>query len=449
MRIRDRLSLQFTFISAVLFFLVLAVIYVLTERHRKEAFRERLFERALTKGQLFLAEDNLSKEKFMDVVHKDPQSLPEEIVHIYNEDNKSVFIKDTTNQWPNSVIEQVRKKNQISFEKGERQTVGIYYIDNSGNFVVLASAIDLYGQSEMNQLFWVMFIAFLISVFILFFSGRLFSKSALSPIIKVINDVKFIRSSSLDKRLQIKGGKDEINELAVTFNNLLEHLEQSFSAQRSFVAHASHEFRTPITSIIGDIEVTLAHEREKEEYKKTLKAVLNESEKLNELINNLFALAEANTDITEFQEIRLDELLWQVKDEWTNRLQNSNVELQYNLPDDTKKFTIHGNSYLLFIALGNIVKNAIKFSNNKIVSCMLYMQNNSPVICIRDNGIGISKDDIQNIFQPFYRGTNSVGYSGFGIGLSLSDKILRLHNARIDVRSELNRGTEFMIFFSN
>lgn len=439
--------MQFAILSAILLFLVLAGIYLLTAQYRKKDFHERLLDRAFTNAELFLAQDNLSAEKFSDVQKKFPQSLPEEIVKIYNDSDQSVFIKANSFQWPTSVIDRVRNEKTIFYSEGRRQTAGIYYIDNSGNFTVLASAIDTYGDEEMRQLFWVMFIAFFISVFILFFAGRLFARSALSPMIKVITDVKFIRSTSLDKRLQTQGSKDEINELAVTFNNLLEHLEQSFGAQGSFVAHASHELRTPVTSIIGDVEVTLSQERASEEYKKTLERVLAESGKLNDLINNLFDLAQTNIDITEFQDLRLDELLWQVKDEWASRLPESNIDLQYNLPEDSRKYTIQGNNHLLFIAISNILKNAIKFSNNSIVTCKLYFQNNIPVISIRDRGIGIGKEDIRNIFQPFYRGKNTFGYAGYGVGLSLADKILRLHNARISVNSELNKGTEFLLFF--
>ena len=449
MRIRDRLSLQFTIISAILLFGVLAGIYILTSRHVKNDFHDRMLERAVTNAELFLAQDNLSEEKFRDVQKKFPQTLPEEIVRIYNDSDQSVFIKDNSFQWPKSIINQVRQKKFIDYTSGKRQTAGIYYIDNSGNFTVLVSAVDTYGLQQMQQLFWVMFFAFIISVLILFFAGRLFARSALSPIIKVINDVKFIRSARLDKRLQTKKGKDEINDLAVTFNNLLEHLEQSFDAQRSFVVHASHELRTPVTSIIGNVEVTLSQHRNKEEYKKTLEGVMTESSKLNELINNLFDLAQANTDITDFQDVRLDELLWQVKDEWSSRIPESSVDLSYNLPEGASRYTIQGNSYLLFIALGNILKNAIKFSNNKNVICKLYFQNNAPVISVLDMGIGINKDDIQNIFQPFYRGANTYGYAGFGVGLSLADKIFRLHNARISVNSELNKGTEILIHFSS
>jgi signal transduction histidine kinase len=448
MKIRDRLSLQFTLISALLLLAVLAGIYLLTAQYRKIDFHDRLVDRAITNAELFLAEDNLSEEKFREVQKKYPQSLPEERVHIYNDRDEPVFIHETRYQWPKSIIEEVRNKKSIYYIEGNRQTVGIYYVDNSGNFTVLLSATDSYGLQQMHQLFWVMFVAFFISVIILFFTGRLFSKIALSPIMKVISEVKFIRSTSLDKRLKTKKSKDEINELAVTFNNLLEHLEQSFEAQSSFVAHASHELRTPVTSIIGDIEVTLSHDRDIGEYKKTLMAVLAESERLNDLLNNLFELTQSNIDIKAFESVRLDELLWQVKDEWSNRINGSRIELEYNLPSDPKKFTILGNDYLLFVALGNIIKNAVKFSDNNIIRCRLFIQNNMPIISIRDIGIGISLEDLKKIYQPFYRGANTHGYAGYGIGLSLVDKIFRLHNAHISVNSELNVGTEFLISFS-
>jgi signal transduction histidine kinase len=441
--------LQFTLLSALLLLVVLAVIYLLTARYRRTDFRGHVLDRAITHAQIFLAQDNMSAEKFRDVQQKYLLSLPQEVVRIYDDSDKPVFIQNGSYQWPKSLIDATRQRKIMQWEEGDKYTCGIYYIDNSGNFIVMASAVDTFGQQEMTQLFWVMFVAFFISVLILFFTGRLFSRIALSPMIKVMNDVKFIRSTSLDKRLKIKeGGKDEISELAFTFNNLLEHLEQSFEAQGSFVAHASHELRTPVTTIIGDVEVTLSQSRDETEYRVTLEGVLAEAEKLSDLINNLFELAQTNTGIAEFRELRLDELLWQVKDEWSTRMPESRIELEYNLPDDVRKYTILANNYLLFLAIGNILRNAVKFSNNGVVRLRLFLQNGDPVVSIRDHGIGISAEDLRNIFQPFYRGGNAFGYSGFGVGLSLADKIFRLHNVRVVVQSELNHGTEFLLFFS-
>jgi signal transduction histidine kinase len=449
MKIRDRLSLQFTLIFAVLLLLVLATIYLLTSKYRAADFYTRLQDRAVTAAQLFLAEDNLSEAKFKAVQQKYPQSLPAEFIRIYNDRNEPVFLKDPGRQWTSSVIEQVRSQGSLNYSEGKVRTAGIYYKDNSGNFVVLASAIDVYGDASMRQLFWSMFSVLIISIVVMYFLGSLFARIALFPITKVINEVKIIRSSSLNKRLAVKtGGKDEIVELTITFNNLLEHLEQSFDAQRSFVSNASHELRTPLTSIVGNIEVTLGIEREKEEYKKVLGELLVETEKLTNLVNDLFDLSHSNIDVNDFHDLRLDELLWQVKDEWSHLIPGSRIELRYpQLPEDPKRYTIPGNSHLLFVALGNILKNAVKFSGMELVTCTMTVENDRVVISIEDRGIGIRPDDIPHIFEPFYRGTNAKTYEGLGIGLSLTDKILRLHGATVQVRSEWNKGTTFAIVF--
>jgi signal transduction histidine kinase len=447
MKIRDRLSLQFTLIFAVLLLLVLATIYALTYKYRVNDFYDRLQDRAIITAQLFLAEDNLSEAKFRAVQEKYPQSLPNEFVRIYNDHNAPVFLKDPSHQWPASVIEEVRSQGELYYSKGDVRTAGIYYKDNSGNFVVLASAVDVYGDAGMRQLFWSMFSVLILSIIVMYFLGSLFARIALFPITKIINEVKIIRSSSLNKRLPVKDGKDEINELTITFNNLLEHLEQSFDAQRSFVANASHELRTPLTSIVGNIEVTLGIERDKEEYKKVLAEVLVESGKLTDLVNDLFDLSHSNIDVNDFHDLRLDELLWQVKDEWSHLIPGSRIDLHYRLPEDPRRYTIPGNSHLLFIALGNILKNAVKFSGMDLVTCTLSVQDDRAIISIEDKGIGIKPDDIPHIFEPFYRGTNAKTFEGLGIGLSLSDKIFRLHGASVQVRSQWNKGTTFSIVF--
>jgi len=447
MKIRDRLSLQFTLIFAVLLLVVLATIYLLTYKYRASDFYDRLRDRALITAQLFLAEDNLSEAKFRAVQQKYPQSLPGEVVRIYNDRNQAVFLKDTTQQWAPSVIARVRDQGELMYSEGPARTVGLYYKDNSGNFVVLASAVDTYGDAGMRQLLWSMLSVLILSIVVMYFLGSLFARIALFPISKVINDVKIIRSSSLDKRLAVKEGKDEINELATTFNNLLEHLEQSFDAQRSFVSNASHELRTPLTSIVGSIEVTLGVEREREEYKRVLADVLAEAENLTNLVNDLFDLSNSNIDVNDFHDLRLDELLWQVKDEWSHLIPGSRIGLHYNLPDDPARYTIPGNSHLLFVALGNILKNAVKFSGNDPVTCAMTVQDDKVIISIEDKGIGIKPEDIPHIFEPFYRGTNAQTYDGLGIGLSLAEKILRLHGAVIQVASEPGKGTTFSIVF--
>jgi len=446
MKIRNRLSIQYTLTFAAILLLVLSSIFLIVERNRKSDFYNRLTDRAYTVGQLFLAEDNLSKEKFEEVQKKYPLYLPHESVNIYDAQYNPVFINQKSSQWPRATVENVVNQRHVQYESDGVQNVGIYYEDNSGNFVVLVSAFDQYGYDRRRQLFWILTFSFTISVVVMFFLGQWFAWTALAPITKAIREVKF-RSTSLNRRLQSRASKDEINELVTTFNNLLEHLEQSFDAQRSFVNNASHELRTPLTSIIGNIEVTLAFDRSVDEYKATLKSVLSVTEKLNELVNSLFELAQTTINVSDFEDVRLDELIWQVKDEWMNKVAGSEIELVYNLVADTDKFTIKGKPDLLYIALGNILNNAIKFSGNKPVQCVIESKPDATVIRIRDQGIGVSPDVIGDIYKPFRRGANALEFSGLGIGLSLTEKILLLHNATISINADYKDGAEFVISF--
>jgi signal transduction histidine kinase len=444
MKVKDRLAAQFTFMFAILLFVVLIGVYYLVGQNRQESFYTKLDDRALTMGELYLAQDNMSQESFKKVVEKYPQVLSHEVIRIYNAGFQPVFIKEDSVSWPKEVINTVIEKKEIHFTQGNKQVAGLYYEDNSGNFVVIASAIDDTGYQNMKRLGWIMLFSFLSSLIITFFLGRLFATIALKPISKIINDVKIIRATSLNQRLSITQYKnDEINQLSITINNLLEHLEQSFEAQRSFITYASHELRTPLTSILGNAEITLKNDREKEDYKNVLHGIVKESEKLNQLINSLLELAQANMDDDEMEKIQLDEVLWEVVDEWGDK--PNQVKLEYKLPADKSRFTINGNRRLLFIAISNILKNAIKFSNDKEVYCELGCTENETVITIKDSGIGIATDEIKNIFTPFYRAPNAGGHKGTGIGLSLADKIIRLHNGTIEVRSELYKETTFLI----
>jgi len=446
MKVKNRLSLQFTFMFAVLLFIVLLGIYVLVEQNRKDSFYTKLDDRALIVGELYLAEDNMTPEDFRKVKELYPKTLSHEVTRIYNDKFQPVFIKEDTLSWPKDIIQQVIEKKKIHFSNGHQQVTGLYYIDNSGNFVVIASAIDDSGHQNMKKLAYIMLFSFLVSLVITFLLGRLFATIALQPILKITNDLKIIRATSLNKRLTLTRYKnDEINLLSVTINNLLEHLEQSFNDQQSFISHASHELRTPLTKIFGKAEVTLKNEREKEEYKSALQSIIIESDKLDSLISSLLDLAQSGIDTAELQRIQLDELVWEVVDEWGNK--PGAVQVKYNLPDDPEKFTILGNRRLLFIAISNILKNALKFSGNQEVVCEISCDNKDIVISIKDMGIGIDPKELQYIFQPFYRAPNAFKHPGSGIGLSLAEKIIRLHNGKIEVASVVNKGTTFKILF--
>jgi signal transduction histidine kinase len=143
----------------------------------------------------------------------------------------------------------------------------------------------------------------------------------------------------------------------------------------------------------------------------------------------------------------MDELIWEIKDELTARSGEKTINVSYNLPYDPARYSLMGNRQLLLIGISNIIKNGLKFSDNQEVSCEIFCDSSSIHIAVHDRGIGIAASDIEKIFQPFFRSSNALYYPGTGIGLALTNSIVRLHNGTIEVKSELNQGTTFHIVF--
>lgn len=448
MKVRDRLSLQFTFMCAVLMLLVLTGIYLFVEHNRVKNFFNELDQRAFTAGQFYLAEDNLSKENFHEVSKRFPRSLSHEVIRIYDADFHPRFIAENTIRYKKRVLQEVLSQKHIQLSERDRQLSGIYYADNSGNYIILVSAFDESGNRDMHQLGLIMVFFFLFSLIITFFLGRFFSKLALSPIVQITDNLKKIRSSSLEQRLPIHQNKaDEIDFLSVTINQLLEHLEQSFESQQLFISNVSHELRTPITTILGEAETTLMKGRSEAEYSATLNSIIKESGNLHDIINSLMELMQTSVKKFEFQPVRMDELVWEIVDELSLKTEELPITVNYNQSADISKSTIYGNRELLFIAISNIIKNAIKFSDKKEVFCEIFYNSEGINILIKDQGIGIAENDLQKVFTPFFRSSNAHSYPGYGIGLSLTQNVIRLHNGLIRVRSDLEKGTEFQLIF--
>jgi len=451
MKIRNRLALYFTLITAVILVIVLATIYISFHSFVKGDFYSRLMDRAKIAAQVYLEADEISADSLSRVQQRSLKELPGEVTRFYNDKNTASFIKDRQQYWDSSVINLVRKRKQIEFTEGDRQTVGIYYNDNQGNFVILVSAMDVQGHKRIDDLVEIMLIMFIGVITALFFIGRWFAKKSLEPIDDIVDQMQQVRASNLSVRINEGNGKDEISKLAQNFNRLLKHLDNAFEVQQTFVTNASHELKTPVTSIIGEIEVSLNKARTPEEYQQTLKSVLNDAEGLNETITSLMELAQVDMSYTQAatSPVAIDELIWEIADQWTNKFGKGAfaVSVQH-LPDDPEKLLIPANKALLSIALNNIISNAYKFSNNRRVQCDLFADNSRISITITDTGIGIPADEMEKIFKSFYRGANVKDFNGSGIGLYITTKIISLYNGTINVKSDPGKGAAITINFA-
>ena len=331
----------------------------------------------------------------------------------------------------------------LQFKDSTHQVVGIFYKDNQGDFVILASATDQSSYNRLTRLLNSMLTIFVIFSILLLVSGRLIAEKILQPLHHFMAEFKKVGSSNLEFRVKETDASDEINQLVKSFNHLMEELEQAFILQKTFVANASHELRTPITSVMMSVELALSKEREIANYQQTLESVLEDVVKVNNIITGLLTLAKADIEhaTAHLSDLNLFELLEEIKTEWFKKGLNIRLTAQKQIGE----LMVSANSVLLQIAINNIIANGFKFSNNQALTCSIHSNETKIEIQITDQGIGIGNEDLAAIFKPFYSRSKKVGKKGEGMGLYMASKIVHLFKGEIKVSSKTGFGSTFII----
>jgi signal transduction histidine kinase len=293
-------------------------------------------------------------------------------------------------------------------------------------------------------------IIWIISFAILFIIGYFMARNALNPVSKIVKQVEKITASSLSQRVETANPKDEIGELAATFNDTLDRLEESFDSQKMFVSNVSHELRTPLAALIAELELSLRRERSNEDYKEIVENALVDARKIEKLSNGLMDLAKANyhTDQIKMTTVRLDEILLDASTIVMQACGEHSVNLIFDEnSDDDRIATILGNEYLLRTAFVNLIENNCKFSQNHTSTVQILFSDKTISVRFSDTGIGMSPEDLAQIFKPFYRGKNRRFSTGNGIGMALVERIVKLHNGTISIHSREGAGTVFTLVF--
>lgn len=455
MQIRTRLTIQFLLLVSGILAVTFFAIYFFTYYNVTEDFYDRLRSKARSTTELLSTVPQVNPEVLRAFEGSNRDLIYNENILIFDERNRLIYTNTTaqtksihvSNYW----LDEIRKSGQIRYTDGDYKVVGLYYKYPFTRAVVMLGAQDLYGQANLSNLKTLLTVIFFIVVIIVGLAGWVFAKRALRPISKVMNAVEGILPQRLDIRLDIPNQKDEIGRLSTTFNKLLDRIETAFQMQKIFVANVSHELKNPLTKIRSQLEVSMLKERSLEEYKITIKSVLEDIQELAQLSNTLLELAKVSEDqrdlLTEI--VRIDDLLWDCRQGLgqANPTYNIQVDLE-ELPEDDTWLEIAGNSTLLKTAFLNLMDNACKFSGNQTVKITLRASAKKLILQFSDSGKGIPVQDQSLIFQPFYRGDNTANVKGYGIGLSLVERIVKLHNGNVSIQTNLPKGTTFILHFS-
>ena len=450
MKIRHKMVLTFAGLVSFVLLFSFSFIYYLSAHDRVNGFYDLVLEKTNLTAWKYFEKDEMSDFVYKKVIARYTKSLPDAEEIVLNTNNIKGVNDSLKKILPVNLIHELWAGRTIKFRLQDKQGVGIYYPDNQGVFIVIVTATDKLGILQQKKLLEKMLLILLCSVVFVFLIGQIYARNVLLPISNILINVKRIRATNLSLRLKELDGTDELAELTRTFNQMLERLEGSFLLQKNFIRNASHELKNPLTAILGETEVTLSKQRTTEEYIVTLHKVMDETERLNQLTSNLLSLAQTDFDLSiqRKDEIRLDELIWEIKELFDKTKYKDRIEIHFPvLPEISDLITIMGISSLMKIAIWNIIDNACKFSGNHKVDVTLNTSLKNIQVQIKDNGIGIPELEMKNLFQPFFRASNAFAFRGSGIGLSLVHKIITIHNGEVIVSSQIGKGTVVEINF--
>lgn len=452
MKIRTRFTLLFAAIVGIILFFFSFSIYYMSENYRQNDFHSRLQDRGIAKHKLLLEAKGDTENLSFNHIEENPfHSIGNENFVIYHK-NKTLLYHDTAAPTPSSeIINSIKPDKPHTCSKADAECIGFIYPYKGSTYIIFASGYDTHGMDYIANLKRILLFRGFIILLIIFLCGWLYVGRLLKPISNIVQQAGKITYSNMNQRLSNGNTNDEIGQLTSTFNKMLERLEISFNAQKRFVSNASHELRNPLTAINGQIDVALMKDREKDEYKKTLQLISKDIKNLKTLTNNLLELA--NNDeifLQHFEEIRIDEILWNIRDEMAEQKSGYTIHINYEKPMDSEKYIIcKGDGKLLKTAFMNIIDNSCKFSDNKSVEIKITSDKTNIILFFIDKGIGMPETYLKHIFEPFYRGSNTLGIPGNGIGLSLVQKIIKLHSGKIFIRSKLNEGTTVELVLPN
>lgn len=291
----------------------------------------------------------------------------------------------------------------------------------------------------------ILYVFLIVSLFSIISIARS-GKGVFQPIREMTDIVRGISENNLNLRLNIGGSKDELKELAITFNDMMNRIEEDYNRQKQFVSDASHELRTPIAVIQGYVDMLNRWgKNDKEVLQESIDAIKNESENMKDLVNKLLFLArnDRGTLIFQKEEFSLTEMLIETVKE--TQIIDGSHRINYDIK---KEISLYADRKRIKQAVRIFIDNAIKYTPNEgEITISLNNDNNYISISIKDTGIGMSKQELKSAFNRFYRSDKSrtKEKGGHGLGLAIAKIIIFGHNGKIKVRSKPSEGSEFKI----
>ena len=444
MLIRNKLILRFTLLVLAIQLCFSAFIYFFHAATREQRFTQRLAGKGIMTARLLLPQQQ-QKERAIGSFHRrDLMTIINEQISIYDPQGHLIYTSaDNLSQRQNShYLTRVQPGRPALFTDGDLEAIGITHEYEGRTYRIFAAGLDQFGLMQLGKLRLILLVGNVGSLVLIILAGWYFADQSLKPMARVVNQVERITAGRLSLRVDEGNGTDEIAQLAVTFNQMLTRVEQAFEMQKNFLSHASHELRTPLATVLGTLETSYAYDTDLPEARQSTASAIEDLKHLIGLTNALLALAKAEDTSFRRDTVRLDECLTQALNYCQTKYPDRRIQLEFGeLPaTDNDPFGVRGNEQLLTTALLNLLDNACKYSAGAVQVCLSYRVS-ALTITVRDTGIGIAATELPRVTDALYRAENSRHMPGYGLGLTVTQKIAERHGGTLALASAPDRGT--------
>lgn len=454
MKIASRTSLVLTLFSAAILFLFAYSIYFFSEKNREEEFIDRLRYKITWRAE-FIFDAKVSETQLRQIHEQNKKKINEAQITVFDNQFKELFVDVGEQHYERAILEKIRNKNFMTWNQGDELFMGMHYPFQGKQYYLIGHAYDQTGYAHMQRLKQLLISIYFVAIIFIFITSFFFAQYILKPIKHIINEIRDVSEHNLSKRVYYRKAKDELSELIDTFNGTFNRLEKSFNNQRHFVSIISHEFRTPLSAMIAELELAKELNTTLADYQHSIDTALLDAKEATILSSSLLDFARANYDSSQvsFSSLRLDEILVESKFMVQDKDKDYRVSISFNYDllhnaEDQEEILVMGNAYLLKVAFANLIENACKYSSDKHCLVDIIYQEGIAIVQVCDKGRGISSEDLTHIFELFYQSASSPGQHGHGIGLSIVQRIIDMHKGQLQVQSELGQGSTFTVQFN-
>ncbi len=448
MKVQTRLTLFSSILFALLLLLISLTVFTLYARFIKKSLNKQLEKSSFVTALFYLEEDELNKIEFAEVRQQFHQAVTNVYYQVYDEENL-VRYGSTRDSVTTQMLNHIRKEESYSFSDSHYFCHGIFYRDNEGDFVIVAKEPKETLYSQLKILGMILLFSFIGGNLLYILLSRKIAYIAYTPFRKVIKEVNQLSTKGQHLTIASPHTRDELDELIQTFNQLLKQIDETFIIQRNFVKYISHEFKTPLASIAGNLEVFSIKKRSPQEYQEIANQLIEDVHNLTYILNTLLVISDLKTPlISSENQTRIDELIWEIIDKIKLTYTEAQIEVDLCIkPEDENLLSIRADRTQLYMSLFNLIENGVKYSPDKRVKIRIDKTEGQLSISIEDEGIGISPQQLPYISKPFYRADNSDSSQGSGIGLSIALRILDKNRIHYTIESQPNKGTSIKLFF--